>query len=121
VSLDTESLLHFIVGVADDFKAVDRVVLRVDGVCDYADYFVIMSGTSTRHVQSIADELVYKCKHAGVAAASIEGLEAGEWCLLDFGSVVVHVFLPQKRALYDLESLWHEAEPVAVDETSNAP
>lgn len=113
--LDSEQLLHLILNVIDEFKGEDRTVLRVDEVCDFADYFVIVTGTSTKHVQSLSEELIYKCKHAGEAALSIEGLDAGEWCLIDFGALVVHVFLPDKRDFYDLEALWEGAERMSFE------
>jgi len=107
--VNTESLLEFIIGVAEDFKANDLVALQVSSICDFADYFVIMSGTSSTHVRSLTEEIHLKTKHAGRPPLSVEGAAAGEWALLDYGDVVVHVFLPDKRAFYDLESLWSDA------------
>lgn len=113
--MDNDQLLHQILSVIDEFQGQDRVVLRVDKVCDFADHFVIVSGTSTKHVQSITEELALRCKHSGAQAFSIEGLEAGEWCLLDFGAVVVHIFVPEKRAHYNLEQLWAGAQRVSLE------
>jgi len=110
--METDALLQKVIEVSEAFKAQDIRVLDVSGVCDFADYFVIMSGTSTTHVQSISDELFFKTKHAGRPAASMEGKETGEWVLIDFGEIVAHVFHPQKRALYDLEELWSEGKVV---------
>lgn len=104
--LETEPLLHHILAITEEFQALEPTVLKVSDFCDFADYFVIVTGTSIRHVQSLAEELNYKCKHAGELAHSVEGKLAGEWCLLDFGSVVVHVFTAEKRAQYNLEELW---------------
>lgn len=106
--MKTEELVQFITGIAEDFKAVDIEVLHVSGRCSFTDYLVIMSGTSTTQTRAIADEMIYKTKHAGHQAISIEGLVQGEWCLLDFGDVVVHIFLPDKRAHFALEELWRE-------------
>ena len=116
--MNTQELLSFIVSIAEDFKAADIKVLKVSEVCSFADYFVIMSGTSTVHIQSICEEISYKCKHAGRPPADVEGLGAGEWCLLDFGDIVVHVFLPKKRSFYDLEALWKDAEEVTAPRLS---
>ncbi|MDJ0838546.1 MAG: ribosome silencing factor [Acidobacteriota bacterium] len=104
--MDTPDLMNMITSIAEEFKAIDLTVLDVRGRCDFADFFVVMSGASTTHVQSISEELYYKCKHAGEPAHSSEGMAGGEWCLLDFGNIVVHVFHPEKRRFYDLESLW---------------
>ena len=110
--METQQLLQLIIDTAEDFKAINLVVLKVSGICDFADYFVIMSGTSGRRVQSITEEMSYRCKHAGRQALDVEGLTGGEWCLLDFGDIVVHIFQPKKRVYYDLENLWQEAEIV---------
>jgi len=115
--LNTEDLLKFILGIADKFNALDTKVLYLGKVCDFTDYFVIASGTSATHIQSLCEELIYQCKHAGRPAASIEGLAGAEWCLLDFGDIVVHVFQPEKRAHYNLEGLWRGAEEVPVETT----
>lgn len=112
--MQSQDLLDIITTTADEFKAEDIKVLKVEAVCDFADYFVIMSGTSTTHVQSLAEEIHYKTKHGGRPALNKEGTNQAEWTLLDFGDIVVHVFLPMKRELYDLEGLWSEAEVVAL-------
>ncbi len=110
--MNTEALLKFMIDIAEKFKAEDLTALQVSHVCDFADYFLIMSGSSTIHVQSLAEEIHLKCKHAGRPVLSLEGVTTGEWCLLDFGDVVVHVFLPEKRAHYDLEGLWSQSVTV---------
>ena len=112
--MNTGELLRFIMEICEEFKAIDIKVLKVDGVCDFADFFVIMSGTSTTQIQSLAEELHFKTKHAGRHSLGEEGIAAAEWCLLDFGDIVVHIFLPQKRAHYDLESLWEGAVDVPI-------
>lgn len=109
MSLSTEELLKLIIDTSEEFKAVDLKVLQVDHICDFADYFVIMSGTSTTQVQSLAEELHYRSKHADRHSIGEEGMASAEWCLLDFGDIVVHVFLPAKREHYDLENLWADA------------
>lgn len=108
--MDTESLLHHIIDITEEFKAVDPKVLKVTDVCSFADYFVIVSGTSSRHIQSMSEEIILKCKHAGHPALSVEGVSSGEWCLLDFGAIIVHIFDPKKREFYNLEELWQEGE-----------
>ena len=113
--MNTDELRILLLNTAADFKALDTKVLKVDKVCDFADYFIIFTGTSATHIQSLCEELIFQCKHRGRRALSVEGLTAGEWCLLDFGDIVVHVFLAEKRSHYDLEGLWHEAEEVPAE------
>lgn len=113
--METQELLKLIVDTAEEFKAVDIKILHVTDVCEFADYFVIMSGTSTTQVKSVTEELHYRCKHAKRPAISEEGLATAEWCLLDFSDIVVHVFLPEKRSYYDLEGLWVDAKEVALE------
>ena len=112
--MQSQDLLDIITKTADEFKAEDIKVLKVGDICDFADYFVIMSGTSITHVQSISEEIYYKTKHVGSPPNNQEGKTQAEWTLLDFGDIVVHVFLPMKRELYDLEGLWSEAEVIAL-------
>ncbi len=119
--METNDLLHLIVDTAEEFKASDLTVLGVSKVCGFADYFVIMTGHSITQIQSLTEELGSRAKHAGRQPFSTEGLRAGEWCLLDFGDIVVHVFHPRKRAYYDLEGFWCEAEVVRRDADRGAP
>ena len=113
--MTTEELLKLITDTADKFQAIDLKVLHVTETCGFADYFVIMSGRSTTHTTAIAEEIALRSKHADRQANSIEGLQAAEWCLLDFGDIVVHVFLPEKREYYDLEGLWGDAKIESVE------
>ena len=82
------------------------VVLDLRGLNDATDFFVIASGTSTRHVKSIADEVVKFAKRAGVMPLGVEGEKEAEWVLVDLGDIVVHVMLPRIREFYGLERLW---------------
>ncbi len=108
--MKTDELLKLIIDTSEEFKAYDLRALKVDGICDFADYFVIMTGNSTTQVKAICEEMYTRAKHAGNQALSMDGLSLAEWCLLDFGDIVVHIFLPEKRAYYALEELWAEAE-----------
>lgn len=96
--------------LADDKKALDVVVMDLSGLTDIADYFVIASGTSDRHVRTIADGIQEGMKLEGTRPFAVEGYDEGRWIILDYQSVVVHVFLESLRELYDLESLWIEAK-----------
>ena len=91
----------------DDLKGKDIVTLDVREMTDIADYMVICTGTSNRHVKSLADSVALELKNQGCPAQGVEGLDsAAEWALVDFGDVIVHVMLPDTRDFYDLERLW---------------
>lgn len=98
-----------------DKKGEDVVILDVRGLTTYADYFVIASGTSDRHVTALADNVEEQLKKAGHRTIGVEGYTRGHWVLLDFGDVVAHVFYDEARAFYDLEGLWSDAIRVPVE------
>lgn len=102
--------------VALDAKAEDLVVLDVRGISSFTDYFVIMSGRSTRHVQGLAETIEHAMRSKRINTSHAEGLQEGMWVLLDFDDVVVHIFYHEQRGFYDLEGLWHDAKPVNIDE-----
>lgn len=89
-----------------DAKGRDTVILDVRKVADFTDYMLIVSGTSNRHVLSVADRLVDKVRSRGRKPIGVEGTEIGDWVLVDFGDVVVHVMRQQARDFYNLEKLW---------------
>lgn len=89
-----------------DVKAQNVVELDVRGMSNVSDVLVIASGTSTRHVKALANNVADECKKAGFRPIGMEGERDAEWILVDLGLVVVHVMLPTARTFYDLESLW---------------
>ena len=97
---------------ADAMKAEDIVILDLRGRTFFTDYFVIMSGRSTRHVQSIAETIEEKLGRK--RSASAEGRQEGHWILLDLDDVIVHVFYRESRLFYNLEELWHDAPRVPI-------
>lgn len=99
----------------EDAKALDIVALDVRKVSDFTDYMVVVTGTSTRHVVSVADKVVDTLRAQGVRAAGMEGHDAGEWVLIDFGGVVVHVMRQQARDFYGLEKLWGDGKAVDLE------
>jgi ribosome-associated protein len=108
--MDAETLKKLIIDALDDLKAVNTVTLDVTGLTDVMDYLVIASGTSNRHVKSLASNVCMEAKKQGNRPIGVEGEDAGEWVLVDFGDVVVHVMLPATRDFYDLERLWVSPE-----------
>lgn len=109
-----KKLYRLIVDALHDAKAKDLVVLDVRKVSNFTDYMVIASGTSTRHVQSTADRVIEQLRGHGQRTLGVEGLDVGEWVLVDFGEAVLHVMRPQTRDFYNLEKLWSEAKSVKV-------
>jgi ribosome-associated protein len=99
-----------------DKKAYDLVVLEVRDLTSIADYFIICSGRSDRQVQSISQGIEEKLREQGVSAASIEGYTRGQWVLMDFSDVIVHIFYQPVREFYDLEGLWADAPRVELPE-----
>jgi ribosome-associated protein len=106
-------LQQIVSSALEDMKAVNVRVLDVRGLTDIADTMIIASGTSDRHVRSIADNVSQKAKRAGFRPLGTEGARDGEWVLVDLTDILVHVMLPRVREFYGLESLWEGATPVA--------
>jgi ribosome-associated protein len=100
------TLQELVLGALADMKAIDVKALDVRALTDITDTMVVASGTSDRHVKSIADRVVQRCKEAGFRPYGMEGERDGEWVLLDLQDVVLHVMLPRARQFYSLEKLW---------------
>lgn len=101
--------LNLILHELEDDKAEDIVTIGLDGKSDIADYMVIASGRSRRHVGAMAGKVVRQLKEAGFGRARVEGDNACDWVLIDAGDVIVHLFRPEVRAFYNLERVWSEA------------
>lgn len=106
VSMNSEQLKDAAVAALEDIKAKEIDVLDVRELSGVTDYMIVCSGTSSRHVKSLADNVEVELKKQGIRALGAEGIKDAEWALVDFGDVVVHVMLPEVRAFYDLEKLW---------------
>lgn len=104
------------VRIALETKAEDLVVLDVRGLASFTDYFVIMSGRSTRHVQGLAEAISEELRAKRISSKHSEGMREGLWVLLDFGDVVAHVFYHETRGFYNLEGLWHDALKIDPEE-----
>ncbi|WP_018690462.1 ribosome silencing factor [Ahrensia kielensis] len=92
----------------DSSKAIDIIPINIRGKSALADYMVVASGTSHRHVNAVADQLLRTLKEQGLGTSRVEGLAGADWVLVDAGDVVVHIFRPEVREFYQLEKIWSE-------------
>ncbi len=113
--MDRIELMKNIVATLDNKKATDIKSLEITELTSVADYFVIATGTSGTHIRALADEVQDSLTKQGVEPKSVEGKSTG-WILLDYGTVVVHVFTPDQRELYSLEHLWGDAKEVDISD-----
>jgi ribosome-associated protein len=102
--------LQLVLTSLEDSKAEDIVTIDIAGKSALGDYMVVVSGRSNRHVMAIADHLISDLKDEGLGNARVEGLEAGDWVLIDAGDIIIHVFRPEVREFYNLERMWAAPE-----------
>ena len=102
--------LELVLASLEDSKAEDVVTINIAGKSALGDFMVVVSGRSSRHVVAICDHLVTDLKHEGFGNTRVEGLETGDWVLLDTGDIIVHVFRPEIREFYNIEKLWATPE-----------
>lgn len=119
-AVNTATLRKSVIAALEDLKAKDIREIDVRGKTSIADLLVIASGTSARHVKSIADEVVKFAKQAGVMPLGVEGEQEAEWVLVDLGDVIVHIMLPRIREFYGLERLWTVGDNAAEGEAALA-
>lgn len=105
----SKTLAKNIAKSASELKAVDIKVLDLSSLCSFTDFFIVCSGMSDRHVQSVADQILTDQKKDGHTSLGVEGYDKGEWILIDYGNVVAHVFYPDARHFYNIEKLWGDA------------
>lgn len=111
--MNSEQLQQRIVEILEQKKGLDIQAIPVTEKTTLADYFIVVTGTSTPHTKSLADEVEYQLKtQDNRLPRHIEGEETGRWILLDYGDVIVHVFHPEERAFYRLDQLWKAAAPM---------
>lgn len=108
--VQTEALKQLVVAALEELKGVDIRVLDVHELTSITDFMVIASGNVDRHVKALAQNVADKARQQGVRPLGVEGLEQGEWALVDLGDVVVHVMKPRVRDFYQLEKLWETAD-----------
>ena len=105
-------LARLAIGALEDKKAEDVRVIDIGGVSVLADYFIIASGNNRAQVQAMADEVEQRMGRAGAVPRQIEGYQAGNWVLMDFGDVIIHIFDAQNRLFYDLERIWKDGTQI---------
>ena len=113
----TEDLKAMVLAALEDAKANDVRQLDVRRLADITDWMVVASGTSTRHVLALADQVRTQVKAQGLSPIGTEGESGSDWVLLDYGDVVVHLMLPDTRGFYDLEGLWDDRLSIVVQLT----
>ena len=104
-------LKSIILDTLDSNKALDIISIDLKNKSSMADYMIIASGTSSRHIQALSEQVLEKLKANGVKNSKIEGKESGDWKLVDGIDLIVHIFNPEKRKFYELEKIWSELIP----------
>ena len=104
-------LKKIIIKTLDSNKALDKVSIDLKDKSSIADYMIVASGTSSRHIQSLSEQVLEKFKTNGLKNCKIEGKDSAEWKLVDGIDIVVHIFNPEKRKFYELEKIWSELIP----------
>ena len=107
-------VMELIVKTLDTRMGKDIKVLKTDAITPLADYFVICTATTTSHIRTLSDEVAKTLAENGETPLRREGLRTGGWVLLDFGCVIVHVFLEETRSFYELERLWSDAPQIDI-------
>ena len=110
--LTPKQIAYEVTKALDDKKGMDIKLLKIDAVSTLADYFLICTGTSNTHVRTLCDYAEYTLEQLGESMLGREGHRGNSWELLDYGTIVVHVFTEEARRFYDLERLWADAEEV---------
>ena len=105
------NLKKIILNTLDSNKALDVVSIDLADKSSIADYMIIASGTSSRHIQALSEQVLEKFKSSGIKNCKIEGKESKDWKLIDGIDVIVHIFNPEKRKFYELEKMWSELIP----------
>ncbi len=109
--MEAFEILKIAANTLNDKKAMEMVAVKIEAVSDIADYFLICTATSNTHIRALADEVEEKLKENGVTPGHIEG-RASDWLLLDYGTVVVHIFGKKSREFYALDRMWQDGEQV---------
>ncbi len=105
------NLKNKILKILDNNKALDIVTIDLEGKSSIADYMIVASGTSSRHIQALSEQVLEQFKNNGILNCKIEGTESSDWKLVDGIDLIVHIFNPEKRKFYELEKMWSELIP----------
>ena len=111
VNAQKKDLVSKITKILDDNKATDIVTIDLKDKSSIGDYMIIASGTSSRHIQAVSEITAHELKKLGIKNTSIEGKESDDWKLIDAIEVIIHIFHPEKRSLYNLEKMWEDILP----------
>jgi ribosome-associated protein len=111
VKTKNKDLISKITKILDDNKATDIVTIDLKDKSSIADYMIIASGTSSRHIQAVSEITAIELKKLGIKNTNIEGKESDDWKLIDAIEVIIHIFHPEKRSLYNLEKMWEDILP----------
>ena len=108
---ETQQLKNEIENILNDNKALDITSINLKDKTSIADFMIVASGNSSRHIQALSEKLVDELKKKGIDNCRIEGKDSDEWKLIDAADIIVHIFHPEKRKFYDLERMWSELIP----------
>lgn len=114
-TIESIELAHLALDAALDKKALEPELLDVEELCSYASHILLLSGRSDRQVDAISEGIKIALRDVGYTAMGVEGKASGQWALLDYGDLIIHIFHHPIREHYDLESLWSEAKRVEID------
>ena len=106
-----QNLKNLIITTLNNNKALDIISIDLDGKTSIADYMIIASGTSSRHIQALSEQVLNQFKKNGIINCKIEGKDSSDWKLIDGIDLIVHIFNPEKRKFYELEKIWSELIP----------
>ena len=105
------NLKNIIIGTLDSNKALDIISIDLKNKSSIADYMIIASGTSSRHIHALSEQVLEKFKNSGIVNCKIEGKDSSDWKLIDGIDLIVHIFNPEKRKFYEIEKIWSELIP----------
>lgn len=114
--MEAKDILKVVATVLDDKKADDIELIEITKLTILADYFAIASANNTTHVKALADEIEFKLKEKGVYPQRVEGYSAANWIVVDYGTVIVHIFYTETREFYNLGRLWQDGEKIDIQE-----
>ena len=117
---DAKALSDFVQSILDENSAQDVIEIDIQGKSSVADYMLVASGRSARHVSALADYVIRGLKEQGFKSLGIEGRETGDWVLIDVGDVILHIFRPEVRLFYNLEKIWSVPLPQSLQDMQDA-